>query len=275
MVKKALGITLLVAVIGLLAFGAINRTSAKAGELLPVTNDVAEGNGPGYGGGRTGTEITTPAAPIEGESVDGYGRGYGEGEPLIDTLPLGELSQAEIDGLLFMYEEEKLARDVYNYLTTLYTQPTFGNIANAEQNHMDSVGNLLDRYGIEAPVADKAGLFENADLQQLYTDLTATGSQSLADALLVGAAIEEIDILDLKEELEQVDQADIQQVFESLLYGSYNHLSAFISVYTQQTGTPYEPQYMSESDWAEYQTYLAENGLNSSNGGRGRRGGKR
>jgi len=107
MVKKALGITLLVAVIGLLAFGAINRTSAKAGELLPVTNDVAEGNGPGYGGGRTGTEITTPAAPIEGESVDGYGRGYGEGEPLIDTLPLGELSQAEIDGLLFMYEEEK------------------------------------------------------------------------------------------------------------------------------------------------------------------------
>jgi len=90
---------------------------------------------------------------------------------------------------------------------------------------------------------------------------------------LVGAAIEEIDILDLKEELEQVDQADIQQVFESLLYGSYNHLSAFTSVYTQQTGTPYEPQYMSESDWAEYQTYLAENGLNSSSGGRGRRGG--
>lgn len=273
MIKKTLGISLLVVVIGLLAFGAINRTSAKAGELLPVSADVVEGYGPGYGGGRTGTEVATPAAPIEEEDVDGYGRGYGDGEPLIDTLPLGELSQAEIDGLLFMYEEEKLARDVYNYLTTLYTQPMFGNIANAEQNHMNSVGNLLDRYGIEAPVADKAGLFENPDLQQLYTDLTAKGSQSLADALLVGAAIEEIDILDLKEELEQVNQADIQQVFESLLYGSYSHLSAFSSVYAQQTGTTYEPQYMSESDWADYQTYLVDGRLNGSSSGRGRRGG--
>ncbi len=272
MIKKTLGISLLVVVIGLLAFGAINRTSAKAGELLPVSADVVEGYGPGYGGGRTGTEVATPAAPIEEEDVDGYGRGYGDGEPLIDTLPLGELSQAEIDGLLFMYEEEKLARDVYNYLTTLYTQPMFGNIANAEQNHMNSVGNLLDRYGIEVPVADKAGLFENADLQQLYTDLTAKGSQSLADALLVGAAIEEIDILDLKEELELVDQADIQRIYESLLYGSYNHLNSFSSLYAQQAGAPYEPQYMSEADWTEYQTYLAENGVSGS-GGRGRRGG--
>ena len=45
----------------------------------------------------------------------------------------------------------------------------------------------------------------------------------------MGAAIEEIDILDLQERLAQTDNADIQQVFNNLLNGSYNHLRAFVS----------------------------------------------
>ncbi len=119
------------------------------------------------------------------------------------------------------------------------------------------------------PVADTAGVFNNTDLQKLYDDLTLQGSQSLVDALKVGGAIEEIDILDLKERLQQTDQEDIRQVFESLLAGSYNHLNAFSSVYAQQAGVAYEPQFMSEDEWAEYQTYLTENGLYSGSGGRG------
>ncbi len=275
MIKKALGITLLVAVIGLLAFGAINRTSAKAGELLPAAAEEVAGYGNGYGGGngRVETDANAPApAPLAEEHVE-EGFGYGLDESLIETLPLGELSQAESDGLLFMYEEEKLARDVYNYFSTLYTQPMFSNIASSEQTHMDSVKALLDRYDLAVPVADTAGVFNNADLKQLYTDLIKSGSQSLADALLAGAAIEEIDILDLKERLAQVDQADIRQVYESLLYGSYNHLNAFSSIYASQTGAAYTPQFMNDAEWTEFQNYLTENGLFSGSGGRGRRNG--
>jgi hypothetical protein len=270
MFKKMIGYTILVAVIGVLAFGAINRTSAKAGETLPAA-DVAAGYGNGNGNGWTENERagdTPSAATVEEHSTDGFG--IGAGEPLIDSLPLGELTQAETEGMLFMYEEEKLARDVYTYFATLYTQPMFGNIAASEQTHMDSVKGLLDRYELDTPVADTAGVFNNTDLQGLYTDLTASGAQSLADALLVGAAIEEIDILDLKERLPLTDQLDIQQVYQALLNGSYNHLNAFSSVYAQQSGEPYEPQYMSESDWAEYQAYLAESGLYYGGNGRGR-----
>ena len=272
MIKKTLGITLLVVVIGLLAFGAINRTSAKAGEIKPAAaQEVAgygNGNGNGGGNGRSEADVDAPAAPAEEHTEEGFG--YGLDQSLIETLPLGELSQAETDGLLFMYEEEKLARDVYTYFTTLYTQPMFNNIASSEQTHMDSVKTLLDRYNLAAPVADTAGVFNNTDLQQLYTDLTKSGGQSLAEALLAGATVEEIDILDLKQRLAQVDQADIQQVYESLLYGSYNHLNAFSSVYANQTGAAYTPQYMDEAQWAEFQTYLTENGLFSGSGGRGR-----
>jgi len=196
--------------------------------------------------------------------------GSGYGAPIIETLPMDELTQAESDALMFMYEEEQMARDVYTYLAGLYTQPMFSNIARAEQTHMDSVKGLLDRYDLALPVLAPAGKFNNTDLQKLYDELTVSGSRSLADALMAGAAIEEIDILDLKERVAQTDQEDIRQVFESLLYGSYNHLNAFSSVYAQQTGVAYTPQYMTEADYAEYQQYLADNGLFNGAGGRGR-----
>lgn len=270
MIKKALGITLLVAVIGLLAFGAINRTQAKSEDTVSRAESElpgygnGEGNGNGRGNENGDSSTIVPAAP-RGEEE----HGYGEGEALIETLPLGELNQAETDALLFMYEEEKLARDVYTTFAALYTQPMFSNIASSEQTHMDSVKGLLDRYGLDVPVVDTAGVFTNPNLQNLYNDLTSQGSQSLVEALKAGAAVEEIDILDLQERLTRTDQEDIRQVFESLLAGSYNHLNAFSSVYAQQTGTAYVPQYMDEAEWSAFQSYLAENGLYSGSGGRG------
>ncbi len=152
MIKKALGITLLVVVIGVLAFGAINRTQAKSEEsVASVESELlgnGNGNGSGYGNETSDTGAAIAPSPLSEEdhdeeendedehSEDGYG--YGAGELLIETLPLGELNQAETDALLFMYEEEKLARDVYTSLAALYTQPMFSNIASSEQTHMDS-----------------------------------------------------------------------------------------------------------------------------------------
>lgn len=48
----------------------------------------------------------------------------------------------------------------------------------------------------------------------------ADGSRSLADALRVGATIEEIDLLDLEERIAQTDEADIKLVYENLAKGS-------------------------------------------------------
>lgn len=272
MIKKALGFTLLVAVIGVLAFGAIHRTSAKSDDVLGdeelLAYGVGNGNGNGGNGNENGGQSSGGLVPNREDHEVVPGSGYGA--PIIETLPLGELTQAESDALMFMYEEEQMARDVYTYLAGLYTQPMFSNIARAEQTHMDSVKGLLDRYDLALPVLAPAGKFNNPDLQKLYDELTVSGSRSLADALMVGAAIEEIDILDLKERVAQTDQEDIRQVFESLLYGSYNHLNAFSSVYAQQTGAAYTPQYMIEADYAEYQQYLADNGLFNGAGGRGR-----
>lgn len=163
----------------------------------------------------------------------------------IAPIQTGVLTEEEAQALLFMREEEKLARDVYLTLYDTWQLPIFQNIAASEQTHTDAVKTLIERYGLEDPMMnDVAGVFENQDLQALYDSLVTQGSQSVADALRVGGAIEEIDILDLEERIDQTDKADIILVFENLLKGSRNHLRAFVSNLQNQSGEVYAPQYM-------------------------------
>jgi len=169
-----------------------------------------------------------------------------------------------------MREEEKLAHDVYVTLYAQWALPLFQNISQSEQTHTDSVKALLDRYGLSDPASSRVGVFTNPDLQSLYTDLVARGSQSLAEALKTGAAIEEIDILDLRQRLLQIDNADIQQVFTNLERGSYNHLRAFVSNLKTQTGETYQPQYLSAE---EYQAIIGTGAGNNNGKGQGGQGG--
>ena len=191
------------------------------------------------------------------------------------ALHASGLTQAEVDSLLYMREEEKLAHDVYVTLYQAWGTPVFQNIANSELSHTDAVKNLLDIYGLEDPaVSTPLGVFVNADLQTLYDELIAWGRQSPADALKVGAAIEEIDILDLQQSLKTVTAADVQQVYENLLFGSENHLRAFTSVLAQQTGETYVPQYMDQAAYDAILAGSAQTGAGLSQGG-GRGGGRR
>ena len=148
----------------------------------------------------------------------------------IDDLQSEEVSPEEAAGLIFMREEEKLARDVYNTLYSKWGMRVFNNIAQSEQRHTDAIKVLIERYKLDDPLAnDIPGTFVNEDLQNLYDTLIAKGDSSLVDALLVGALIEEVDILDIQKEIdEHVDNEDIAFVYNNLLNGSCNHLRAFV-----------------------------------------------
>ncbi len=167
------------------------------------------------------------------------------------TQELQDLNEDEIAGLVLMREEEKLARDVYLTMADLYDLRIFSNIAGSEQIHTDAVLLLLDRYGITDPVGDNPiGVFQNEDLQNLFDDLIAQGSQSLENALYVGCSIEEIDILDLQELMAATDFQDLLLVYGHLLNGSGNHLRAYVRNWEQQSGQEYEPQFMSAENFA-------------------------
>ena len=153
----------------------------------------------------------------------------GQSKPGGSTTPV--LSQIEIQNLIFLREEEKLARDVYLAMLDIYDAQIFANISVSEQRHMDAVKNLIVKYKLQDPVVDDTpGAFTNATLASLYKSLIEKGSESFIDALEVGVIIEEMDIHDIEVEmLPYTNKLDIKQVMTNLLAGSYNHLDAFNS----------------------------------------------
>lgn len=130
--------------------------------------------------------------------------------------------------LKYLAEEEKLARDVYTYLSTKVTTRKFSNIARSEQTHMNYIAALLAKYKQTNPTIGKAaGVFVNKDIQALYNTLTAEGSVGLIQAYGVGVKIEDVDIASLKELLTKAMPADVKAALDLLLAASYNHLEAF------------------------------------------------
>jgi len=138
------------------------------------------------------------------------------------------LSAAETESLVYMREEEKLARDVYRTLFNKWNLSIFDNISASEQTHMDTMAGMLATYGIADPVtSDATGSFTNPVLASLYEQLVARGSTSAAEAIQVGIFIEETDIADLQRAISESTHDDLVRAYENLLQGSYNHLQAF------------------------------------------------
>lgn len=215
----------------------------------------------------------TLAEPVQ---ANGYGRGKQRGAQFNHTkgdrsLMFTSLSESEKQvitpadeaGIVKMREEEKLARDVYLTLANKYDLKVFHNIAKAEQTHMDAIGALMDKYEIKDPVTDDTvGVFSDPEMQQLYDELVAKGSQSTKDALLVGATIEDLDIYDLDDLMKETNNSDIKLVYGHLTWGSENHMRAFTRN-LDEIGVTYQPQYISAD---RYETII---NAQAGRGGRG------
>ncbi len=145
----------------------------------------------------------------------------------------GQLTDEQKDELFFIYQEEKLARDVYITLGNLHVDAksnTFASIQKSEQRHIDAAQILCERYGIDISGVNESqvGNFVLPVLQQYYDDLVAQGSISLLEAYKVGAFIEELDIDDLTHAIEDLGMpADVISTYTNLREGSYNHLEAY------------------------------------------------
>ncbi len=262
MFKKAFTILAFTGILGVLVFGGINRTLAKSGSQETGSGNTSHQSETGSGNtsnqGETaqgttgqGEQNQQQNAALGSQAVQGDPNHTHEAEAALPPADPDGLTEDEIAGLVFMREEEKLARDVYLAMYSLWNQPVFQNIASSEQSHMDAILTLLNRYGIPDPASPEVGVFNNHELQDLYTNLVAWGDDSLIDALLVGGAIEEIDILDIQALMDATDKVDIIQVYQSLLDGSENHLRAFVSQYEKKSGETYVPQYL------DMEVYLA------------------
>jgi hypothetical protein len=147
-------------------------------------------------------------------------------KPVTTTVTLTE---EQLDTLVFVYQEEKVARDTYITLGDIYSNQTvFANIQLSEQEHIDKAEGLCDTYGADTSAINEqeVGEFVVPVLQELYDTLVAQGSQSELSALMVGEYIEITDIDDL-EGAEVGMPSDVISTYENLKEGSLSHLAAF------------------------------------------------
>ncbi len=171
---------------------------------------------------------------------------------VVDSSGSKTVDENEQLHLIFMREEEKLARDVYITLGIQYpTLDIFGSITKSEERHTCAVCDMLDKYQVQDPVkSDNVGVFSGDEFGFYFTEkfaeLTTRGSVSALEALYVGAFIEELDMIDITqcpkvivdtiETINSVDECgkiytdnvDIQRLYDSLREGSQNHLRAFV-----------------------------------------------
>lgn len=159
------------------------------------------------------------------------GPGYGNGLGFNLTIPEPtdyNLSNTEIEELLYMREEEQMSHDLYTLWSEMYSLPIFRNIAQAEETHASEVQFLLDRYQIQTnTIGNLSTGFGNPIIQTMSASLAEQGNISLTEALRAGVMIEEQDISDLEKALANTTREDLKVVYGNLKSGSENHLSSF------------------------------------------------
>ncbi len=163
----------------------------------------------------------------------------------LSLYPESNLTDAQKYTLAFMWNEEKLAKDIYLALNSIYPTLQLERIATrSETKHQALVEELVQRYDLnitnlvdykenyseEELRAFEPGEFGIQAIQDLYVALYSKGSQSQQDALEVGCMVEVTDINDLNEKIaiaEEVNASDLVAVFSHLRDGNYNHYWAF------------------------------------------------
>jgi hypothetical protein len=165
-------------------------------------------------------------------------------DTIINATPLAQLSDEQKYTIAYMWNEEKMAKDIYLALNDLTASNTFENIATkAETSHMEAVESLVKKYDLNILNIDgnytgsydssvletyQSGEFNITEISELYNTLYEKGSNSLQDAFEVGCMVEVADVNDLNDDIEIVEGAeDLTVVFESLRKGSYSHYWAF------------------------------------------------
>ncbi|HHB94619.1 MAG TPA: DUF2202 domain-containing protein [Campylobacterales bacterium] len=156
-----------------------------------------------------------------------------------------ELTQDLKDSITYMYNEEKLAKEIYlNVYKKQPLQQLYNIASKSEIKHEEAVNDLAVKYDLnitlypdtDIPYDKKSldsygnGRYPVVAVQELYDMLYDKGIQSKKDALEVGCMVEVTDINDLDKYIDQAttsNASDVLDVFNFLRNGSYKHYWAF------------------------------------------------
>lgn len=191
--------------------------------------------------------------------VSAAGPGSAAGAPARDESA-GKLDFNEQTHLVFICEEEKLARDVYHLFDRRF--PDLGVFAELEAGKESSrcaVEKLLRQYRVSIPrVNENVGVFSWGIYGRYFTEkflvVSNQGSMNPLSALYAGAFLEELNILDIEQcpkvivdidngikdaascGMQYTDNPAIRAAYDELLAESRRHLRILVNNIEQRTG---------------------------------------
>lgn len=162
---------------------------------------------------------------------------------------IDQLSITEVDDLNFLYEEERLAYDIYTELSDKWELSIFENIAKSENMHFQHLLVIYEKYGLRVPKSAN-GFYNYPELNLMYDRFFEGGMMTLESSLRLAGNFEEYDIADIERFLKHTQNVDLILVYNSLLEGSKNHLRA-IHRNLKKHGFDYESVFLEEEKFQQ------------------------
>jgi hypothetical protein len=223
---------LVLGVLALQGCAKVPRVDGSASDLLPEVSSA-------------------PLLPVAGEAQEAP-----PGPPRSPNAPLGESDRRT---LLYVSEQEKLARDLYASLSETWRLDVFHTTSGSEDIHADALRTLLARYRLPDPSQGLGrGEFTSVDLAERYDDLIARGRFSPVEALKAAASVEELEIQDIGSRLRRVQAPELQNVLENVVASDKHHLRSLV-VALRRLGHTYAPSRLPRE---QFDTILDEQALN-------------
>lgn len=167
------------------------------------------------------------------------------GNNLYSMIPLTE---CEIEGIVLVREERKLASDLFSELYDTWDFEIFKLISQSEQTYMDEIKELIDKFNIEDPVKDNSrGIFTSPYIKKLYSNLVEKGNKSAYESVRIAATLEDLSIKDLNDLLELSTKKEIITLYNSLRMASIGYIRA-ISKELKKYDRRYQAQFLSNEE---------------------------
>ena len=191
--------------------------------------------------GQQAAAPATPAAPVATPLASDSG---------FNALPKAELNATETADILLLQEEAKFAYDLNAALYGMHTTlPLLLNISDSAKIAMKVDDVILVRYNIPDPESQKAGVFTNQALQQMYNNDLNTGLSSAADALKMSAQAADMNAADLTAAIGRTDNQDLVYIYNQQLALARNDLRQ-LSQALAGYGVVYVPKYITPESYA-------------------------
>ncbi|MCB0645205.1 MAG: DUF2202 domain-containing protein [Saprospiraceae bacterium] len=154
------------------------------------------------------------------------------------------ISLDEQKTLVQIFEQEKMARDVYTQIGEKFGIKILKNAAIGKQKQMSQILDLLALNQANIAFDDAQGVFRNAELTEHYNAFLAEGLGSLNNAFRVGAKMEDYNIYQIDKVLSSTTNDKLVLLFSKLSCSSGNELKTQVNMLVGN-GEMFMPDYIS------------------------------